>query len=402
MLVLFGTLVLGCVMPVFADSVTYTTTWAGSAPLVSISGLVGSTSGIVDSGVQGDAILTLADNGFYYDFVADSFCNVPNVFNPSLTWNANCYIQFNFFVSQSCYLSMDYSDIASVPGLYVLVGNDAYFAPDSTVFQVIANGRVVHDGLMVNTHDLVLDDIDVSTVFSFCYTLPDKKESVTLTNHTGDAAAICCRMPGQFTLSTTTGAGDSGNDDDSGSSPSIDGMEVVIGHLEDIDGKLTQVIDWHNMFYSDISDSSGSIWSAGKDAIGSLFAPSAADLEQATQGLQDTVRDKLGGAYTAFDTVDNAAADLKDKLSNPTPKESITFPGISLPAVGNVEAITILPASEVSLPDKLMNVLQPVLGSIVCILVCWYTINTMKNMVVCFTSSMSYAEYLKFSKGDGS
>lgn len=364
-------------------------------------------SGIVDSGAQGDATLTLSDNGLYYDFAADAFCTVPSVWNPSLTWKANCYIQFNFLVSEACYLSMDYSDIASVPGLYVLVGADSYYAPDATTFQVISRGAVVHDGSMVNTHDLVLDDIEVTTVFSFCYTLPSVDTSVTLSNHSGDAAAVCCRMPGQFTLSTTTGgSGGSGSGGDGGggssSSPSIDGMEVVIGHLEDINGQLTQVIDWQNTFYEDVTDSSGSIWSAGKEAIGSLFTPSADDLQQATQNLQDTVKDKLGGAYTAFDTVDDAAGQLKDRLSSPTPKDSITFPGISLPAVGNVEAITILPASEVSLPDKVMAVLQPVLGSIVCILVCWYTINTMQNMVICFTSSMSYAEYLKFTKDDDS
>ena len=396
-------------MPVSAKNVTYTTTWAATSPLVYFTSLGTTTDAIIDSGVQGDATLTLSDNGFYYDFQADSFGDCPSTFNPSLTWKKDCYIQFNFIVSDDCYLSMDYSDIASVPGLYVLIGNESFFAPDATTFQVIANGGVVHDGAMTNTHDLVLENVEVSTVFSFCYTLPSSNNKVTISNHGGDAASVCCRMPGQFTLSTSAG-GDSGGSsggDDSGSSggsssPSIEGIDVVVGHLEEISGKLTQVIDWQNTFYEDISDSSGSIWSAGKEAIGSLFTPSADDLQQATQGLQDTVKDKLGGAYTAFDTVDNAAEQMKDKLSNPTPKESITFPGISLPAAGNVEAITILPASEVSLPDKLMNVLQPVLGSIVCILVCWYTINTMKNMVVCFTSSMSYAEYLKFSKGDGS
>lgn len=394
-------------MPVFAENVTYTTTWAATAPLVYMSGL-SSTDGIIDSGVQGYATLTLSDNGFYYDFQADSFGDFPSAWNSSLTWKKNCYIQFNFIVSEDCYLSMDYSDIGSVPGLYVLVGNDSYFAPDDTNFQVSARNGVCYDGLMINTHDLVLENVQVATVFSFCYTLPTEDSSVTIYNHGGDAASICCRMPGKFTLSTSAG-GDSGGSsggDDSGTggstSPSIDGMEVVIGHLEEINGKLTQVIDWQDTFYEDISDSSGSIWSAGKEAIGSLFTPSADDLQQATQDLQDTVKDKLGGAYTAFETVDDAAEQMKDKLSNPTPKESITFPGISLPAAGNVEAITILPASEVSLPDKLMNVLQPVLGSIVCILVCWYTINTMKNMVICFTSSMSYAEYLKFTKGDGS
>lgn len=155
-----------------------------------------------------------------------------------------------------------------------------------------------------------------------------------------------------------------------------------------------------------LADSKSSIWSAGAAAIGEkvteLFVPPTDSLTTATEQLKETVKDKLGGAYDAVDAVTAAGGQLKDKLNSPTASESITFPGISLPAAGAVEAITILPSMEVSLPPKLTAVLQPVAGSIVCILVGLYTFSSLKDMVVCFMSSMSYAQYVYRNKGGDS
>lgn len=190
----------------------------------------------------------------------------------------------------------------------------------------------------------------------------------------------------------------------------IDRIELKVGEISttvknieegiiDINGNLVDM-------KQQLSDSKSSIWSAGAAAIGEkvteLFVPPTDSLTTATEHLKETVKDKLGGAYDAVDAVTAAGGQLKDKLSSPSAAESITFPGISLPAAGSVEAITILPSMEVSLPPKLTAVLQPVAGSIVCILVGLYTFSSLKDMVVCFMSSMSYAQYVHRNKGGDS
>ena len=190
----------------------------------------------------------------------------------------------------------------------------------------------------------------------------------------------------------------------------IDRIELKVGEITttvkniengviDINSNLVDMKD-------QLSKSDSSIWSAGSSAIGDkvgeLFTPSAGDLTSATESLKDTMTDKLGGAYDAVDAVTGAGEQMRDKLKNPTPTESITFPGISVPSAGMVEGFTILPSMEVSLPPKLTAVLQPVAGAIVCVLVGMYTLSSLKDMVVCFMSSMSYAEYVHRDKGGGS
>lgn len=190
----------------------------------------------------------------------------------------------------------------------------------------------------------------------------------------------------------------------------IENIELKVGDIStkvknieegivDINGNLVDMKD-------QLSNPDSSIWSAGSSAIGEkvgeLFTPSADDLTTATGALKDTMTDKLGGAYDAVEAVTGAGEQMRDKLQNPTPSQSITFPGISVPSAGMVEGFTILPSMEVTLPPKLTAVLQPVAGAIVCVLVGMYTLSSLKDMVVCFMSSMSYAEYVHRDKGGGS
>ena len=190
----------------------------------------------------------------------------------------------------------------------------------------------------------------------------------------------------------------------------IDRIELKVGEIstsvKNIENGVANINSNLVDMKQQLSNSQSSIWSAGSTAIGEkvgeLFTPSSDDLTTATEGLRDTMTDKLGGAYDAVDAVTGAGTQMRDKLKNPTPKESITFPGISVPKAGMVEGFTILPAMEVSLPPKLTAVLQPVAGAIVCVLVGMYTLSSLKDMVVCLMSSMSYGEYLHRNKGGGS
>lgn len=190
----------------------------------------------------------------------------------------------------------------------------------------------------------------------------------------------------------------------------IENIELKIGDIavsvEGISDSVVSIDKNLNIVKNQLSNPSSPIWQSGAGAISNkikdLFTPSAGTLTTATEQLKDTVKDKLGGAYDAVDAVTNGGEQMRDKLKNPTPKESITFPGISVPKAGMVEGFTILPAMEVSLPPKLTAVLQPVAGAIVCVLVGMYTLSSLKDMVVCLMSSMSYGEYLHRNKGGGS
>lgn len=190
----------------------------------------------------------------------------------------------------------------------------------------------------------------------------------------------------------------------------IENIELKIGDIavsvEGISDSVVSIDKNLNIVKNQLSNPSSPIWQSGAGAISNkikdLFTPSAGDLTTATDALKDTMTDKLGGAYDAVEAVTGAGEQMRDKLKNPTPSQSITFPGISVPSAGMVEGFTILPSMEVTLPPKLTAVLQPVAGAIVCVLVGMYTLSSLKDMVVCFMSSMSYAEYVHRDKGGGS
>lgn len=187
----------------------------------------------------------------------------------------------------------------------------------------------------------------------------------------------------------------------------IDRIELKVGEIstsvKNIENGVANINSNLVDMKQQLSNPNSSIWTSGAAAIGEkvteLFVPPTDSLTTATEQLKDTVKDKLGGAYDAVDAVTNGGEQMRDKLKNPMPKESITFPGISVPKAGMVEGFTILPSMEVSLPPKLTAVLQPVAGAIVCVLVGMYTLSSLKDMVVCLMSSMSYGEYLHRNKG---
>lgn len=178
-------------------------------------------------------------------------------------------------------------------------------------------------------------------------------------------------------------------------------VTVNTGVLQEINGKLTEIKTSTAQIQNDVSeikgglqDSNSSIWGAFKDSVSGLFVPSSADLEGVKNGFDQLAQDKLGGAYQTIDLVDNGVQSVVDKFKNPGSSPGVEFPGISVPLGGDVGTVTLAASQTVTLPEKITGVLYPVAGVIIPIVCVIWTIRQCTDMVECFMSGMSYAEFL--------
>ena len=143
-----------------------------------------------------------------------------------------------------------------------------------------------------------------------------------------------------------------------------------------------------------LQDSNSTIWGAFKDSVSGLFVPSSADLEGVKNGFDQLAQEKLGGAYQTIDLVDNGVQSVVDKFKNPGSNPGVEFPGISVPLGGDVGTVTLAASQTVTIPEQITNVLYPVAGVIIPIVCVIWTIRQCTDMVECFMSGMSYAEFL--------
>lgn len=179
--------------------------------------------------------------------------------------------------------------------------------------------------------------------------------------------------------------------------------QVVIntGLLQNIDGKLTEIQTSTIQIQNDVSeikgglqDGNSSIWGAFKDSVSGLFVPSADDLTGVLDGFEQLAYDKLGGAYQAAEFGTQFAQQVSSKLKNPGNSPGVEFPGISVPLGGDVGTVTLAASQTVTIPDKMAEVLYPVAGVIIPIVCTIWTIRLCIDLVNCFMSGMSYAEFL--------
>ena len=178
-------------------------------------------------------------------------------------------------------------------------------------------------------------------------------------------------------------------------------VTVNTGILQEINGKLTEIQTSTTQIKNDVSeiknglqDSNSSIWGAFKDSVSGLFVPSSAELEGVKNGFDQLAQDKLGGAYQTVDLVNNGVQSVVDKFKNPGSSPGVEFPGISVPLGGDVGTVTLAASQTVTIPEQITNVLYPVAGVIIPIVCVIWTIRQCTDMVECFMSGMSYAEFL--------
>lgn len=180
----------------------------------------------------------------------------------------------------------------------------------------------------------------------------------------------------------------------------IDNIETSIENIEEgvvnIQGTVTDMKE-------QLEDPDSSIWDAAGEKISStledLFVPTPEDIGTVKDGFDQLSKDKLGGAYTAMETVEDTVRDVTKKLHNPNPNVAIEFPGISVPLGGDIGIVTLAEEQPVTLPTELTAILHPVAGTIFSIICGLGTFNVLKDMVECFLSGYSYAAYLHRNKG---
>ena len=201
----------------------------------------------------------------------------------------------------------------------------------------------------------------------------------------------------------------------------LDKLDVVISTLDEINGTtqrmsttLTGIAGDVSVIKSDVSvikdtvsgavedlgDSKGSIWSAGASAIGDkieeLFVPRPEDLQAQVDDLKAQAGERVEGLKEVKDAVTDIEDQLKGRLSNPQDVEGFYFPGITVPAAGMVESISLVEGQYVNVPEKIKAVLHPVAGTAVCIICALCVMETALDMFYCLVSGMSYAQFLRF------
>ena len=172
---------------------------------------------------------------------------------------------------------------------------------------------------------------------------------------------------------------------------SLDGLTQQVTEINVKTGVIQEtVVDMKNQ----LEDSNSSIWGAFKDSVSGLFVPSSSDLEGVKNGFDQLAQDKLGGAYQTVELVDNGVKSVVNKLKNPGSNPGVEFPGISVPLGGDTGTVTLAASQTVTIPEKITSVLYPVAGVIIPIVCVIWTIRQCTDMVECFMSGMSYAEFL--------
>lgn len=180
-----------------------------------------------------------------------------------------------------------------------------------------------------------------------------------------------------------------------------DNVVVNTGVLAEINGSVKDIQMTTTQIKSDVSDiknglenSNSSIWGAFKDSVSGLFVPSSGELEGVKDGFDQLAQDKLGGAYQTVELVDNGVQSVVNKFKNPGSSPGVEFPGISVPLGGDVGTVSLAASQTVTIPEKITGVLYPVAGVIIPIVCVIWTIRQCTDMVECFMSGMSYAEFL--------
>ncbi len=180
-----------------------------------------------------------------------------------------------------------------------------------------------------------------------------------------------------------------------------DEVQVNTGILQEINGTLTDIKTSTAVIQQDVSeiktglqDSNSSIWQSFKESVTGLFVPSSGDLESVKNGFDQLAQDKLGGAYQSVDLVKDGVSQVRDKINNPTPDYSVEFPGIEVPLGEKYGTVRLIGRQDVTIPQKMRDVLYPIAGIIIPIVCTTWTVRLGIDMVNCFMSGMSYAEFL--------
>lgn len=195
-----------------------------------------------------------------------------------------------------------------------------------------------------------------------------------------------------FTTLVGTGAGGDASDPDySGQLGSIQqGIGNVQQSVDNVGTKLDGVQETLTETKEEITSLPQKIATSITEGVKGLFIPSQEDLLGIKDEYEDMLSEKLGFIWQAFDLLTTFVSDLQTNLESGEAYE-FNFPGIKLPMQG--EEFVLVAETPVSLENELMDVLRPVLGTIVSIICVTLFVNMAHDYVLAIVSGVSAYEF---------
>ena len=177
--------------------------------------------------------------------------------------------------------------------------------------------------------------------------------------------------------------------------PRIGNMSITSS--DQATGLLSGILAFLQTIYNAIVSLPSNIASAVSGVLQSLFVPSEDDITAIKSDYEELFSTRLGFIYQAYEWVVNFATTVLNTLQNVT-SYSFDFPGVSVPLNGTTYQI--IPATKVSLDNGVMDVLRPVLGTIVSFVCIVSFVNMAYDMTSALISGISYFEFMKRGKDD--
>ena len=177
----------------------------------------------------------------------------------------------------------------------------------------------------------------------------------------------------------------------------MDDTAITLGSPDPTLGLLGNIIALIRDVISAIVRLPGNIASAILDGLQGLFVPSQEDFTNLKVQYETLLEERLGFIWQAGEWVVTFGQSILTAVQSGN-EYSFTFPGISFP-MGDTTYVLAEP-TEVSLENGFLEVVRPVLGTIVAIICVIAFVNTAEDMVAAVVSGATYFEYLKGRRED--
>ena len=258
------------------------------------------------------------------------------------------------------------SDLASTESIYSIkaVLSSAGTEVKSTVTDTFA-------GTSSEMH-LTVANLEPETAYDISFILQKNGTDTTITASTS------------FTTLAGSGAGE-------GETPDYTGQlnEIQIS-VDNVGTKLDGVQETLTETKEEITSLPEKIATSITEGVKGLFIPSQEDLTAIKDEYEDMLSEKLGFIWQAYDLLTGFISDLQTNLESGEAYE-FTFPGIKLPMQG--EEFVLVAETPVSLENELMDVLRPVLGTIVSIICVTAFVNMAHDYVLAIISGVSAYQF---------
>lgn len=163
-------------------------------------------------------------------------------------------------------------------------------------------------------------------------------------------------------------------------------------------GLLSGILAFLQTIYNAIVSLPGNIASAIIEGLRGLFIPSEEDITGIKSQYESLFSQRLGFIYQAASWITDFAQTMLSTLQSGNTYQ-FTFPGVSVPLPDGTNMV-LLQEQQVSLDNGLMDVLRPVLGTIVSFICVVSFINMAHDMVSALISGTSYFEFMRGGKHD--